>query len=54
MYTTSHAARRREALARTVRAAAGTLAATARRHWRQAQRAAAMNVLAGTVKRGRA
>ncbi|GAA3165873.1 MULTISPECIES: hypothetical protein [Streptomyces] len=30
------------------------LRAALRRHWREAQRAAAMNVPAGTVKRGRA
>lgn len=54
MYATAHSARRREALTHAVRAAAGTLASTARRQWRQAQRAAAMNVPTGTVKRGRA
>ncbi|GAU65001.1 hypothetical protein SSP35_01_03380 [Streptomyces sp. NBRC 110611] len=37
-----------------LRAAAEALASTARRQWHQAQRAAAMNVPAGTVKRGRA
>ena len=44
MYATAHAARRRATLARTVRAAAGSLTAAASRQWRQAQRAAAMNV----------
>ncbi|MFF4601994.1 hypothetical protein ACFY12_04435 [Streptomyces sp. NPDC001339] len=37
-----------------IRAAAEALTSAARRQWRQAQRAAAMNVPAGTVKRGRA
>ncbi|MFG2227868.1 hypothetical protein ACIBK8_17640 [Streptomyces sp. NPDC050161] len=35
-------------------APAARLRIALKRHWREAQRAAAMNVLAGTVKRGRA